>query len=175
MAATLTDASKPPLGQGDAKTLPVYKYEAPETVATGGVLREGGAAPKRSACRSNMDVTQGELDARTRSVAGGDDDRRAGLSPKLSVSVQSSRRSASFLPNIMTYRALASLNLDDAALKAQLDSNVNYALQRLYAQQNVDGGWGWFVQDDSDPLTTAYALIGLSEAQSAGLQRRATR
>ncbi len=37
-----TDASKPPLGQGDAKTLPVYKYEVPETVGTGGVLREGG-------------------------------------------------------------------------------------------------------------------------------------
>ena len=45
---------------------------------------------------------------------------------------------------------------------------MNYALQRLYAEQKVDGGWGWFVQDRSNPIVTAYALIGLVEAQKAG-------
>ena len=40
-----------------------------------------------------------------------------------------------------------------------------HALQRT---KHTDGGWGWFVQDDSNPLVTAYALIGLVEAQRSG-------
>ena len=71
----------------------------------------------------------------------------------------------------MTYRALAGWASTIAELKKQLDSSVNFALQRLYAQQKADGGWGWFVQDDSNPLTTAYALIGLAEAQRRGLSQ----
>jgi uncharacterized protein YfaS (alpha-2-macroglobulin family) len=43
---------------------------------------------------------------------------------------------------------------------------VSIALQRLYALQKVDGGWGWFAADISNPLTTAYALIGLVEARA---------
>ena len=39
---------------------------------------------------------------------------------------------------------------------------------QMNAQQKVDGGWGWFPQDDSNPIVTAYALIGLVEAQRAG-------
>ncbi len=82
-----TDASKPPLGQGDAKTLPVYKFEVPETVGTGGMLREAGQRTEGISLPSDMTVTQGELDDRTRSVAGGDHHRRLDLSAKLSVSV----------------------------------------------------------------------------------------
>ncbi len=163
----LTDASKPPLGQGDAKTLPVYKYEAPETVATGGVLREGGSTTESIALPTTMDVTQGqlalELDPSLAATT------IQGLDYLENYPYQSSEATVSrFLPNIMTYRALAGLKLDNATLKQQLDSNVNDALQRLYAQQKVDGGWGWYVQDVSDPLTTAYALIGLSEAKAQG-------
>ena len=36
---------------------------------------------------------------------------------------------------------------------------------RPRAQQHADGGWGWFIQDDSDPLVTSYAVIGLAEAR----------
>ncbi len=162
-----TDASKPTLGQGDAKTLPVYQYEAPETVGTGGVLRQGGSTTEAISLPHNMQVTQGELSIQ--------------LDPSLAATTidsldylqnypcQCTEQTVSlFLPNIMTYRALANLHLDNSTLKQQLDSNVNFALQRLYAQQHVDGGWGWFVQDDSNPLTTAYALIGLSEAKVQG-------
>ena len=162
-----TDASKPPLGQGDAKTLPVYKFEVPETVGTGGVLREGGQRTEGISLPQNMNVTQGELSIELDpSLAA---TTIEGLTYLQNYPYQCIEQTVSrFLPNIMTYRALASLNLDDAALKAQLDSNVNYALQRLYAEQKVDGGWGWFVQDNSNPLTTAYALIGLSEAKTQG-------
>ncbi len=163
----LTDASKPPLGQGDAKTLPVYKYEAPETVATGGVLRAAGSTTESIALPHDLNVTQGTLDLE--------------LDPSLAASslssldylrnypYQSTEATVStFLPNIMSYRALVSAKLDNAALKDQLDGAVNDALQKLYAQQHVDGGWGWSVQDNSDALVTAYALIGLSEAKTQG-------
>ncbi|MEO8392350.1 MAG: Ig-like domain-containing protein [Chloroflexota bacterium] len=163
----LTDASKPPLGQGSAKMLPVYKYEAPETVATGGLLRDAGSVTEAISLPRNMEVTQGtllvELDPSLAATTLG------GLDALKNDPNQSTEATVSrFLPNIMTYRALASLKLDNPTLKQQLDSNVNDALQRLYAQQKVDGGWGWFVQDESDPLTTAYALIGLSEAKAQG-------
>src|SRR5690606_25270098 len=60
-AGDLTDASKPPLGRGDARLLPVYRYEAPETVGTGGLLREGGDVTEAISLPSDMQVTQGEL------------------------------------------------------------------------------------------------------------------
>jgi uncharacterized protein YfaS (alpha-2-macroglobulin family) len=68
----------------------------------------------------------------------------------------------------MTYRALDELGLTDDVLRQELDTAVNFALQRLAAQQHSSGGWGWFVQDRPNPLTSAYALIGLVEARDSG-------
>ncbi len=162
-----TDASKPPLGQGDARLLPVYRYEVPETVGTGGLIRAGGDVTEAISLPRSYDVTHGELDIR--------------LQPSLAASTIESldylqnypyqcieQTVSRFLPNVMTYRALSGLGLDNPTLRQNLDTSVNQALQRLYAEQHVDGGWGWFIQDDSNPLTTAYALIGLAEAQKQG-------
>ncbi|MBC7810297.1 MAG: hypothetical protein H7175_04080, partial [Burkholderiales bacterium] len=162
-----TDASKPPLGQGEARLLPVYRYEVPETVGTGGVLREGGSRTEAIALPERFDVTQGELTVSLEaSLAATTID---GLTYLQNFPHQCTEQTVSrFLPNVMTYRALESLNLTDETLRQQLDFNVNFGLQRLYAQQKPDGGWGWFVQDQSNPLTTAYALIGLAEARNQG-------
>src|SRR5690606_21735672 len=72
------------------------------------------------------------------------------------------------LPNIMTDRALESLNLENPELEAQLEANVNYGMQRLLSEQQVIGGWGWLVRDEPNRLVTAYALIGLVEADAQG-------
>ncbi len=159
------DASKPPLGQGDQKLIPVYKYEVPETVGTAGVLREGGSVTE--AVTMPAGVTQGNLTVKIDpSLAATTID---GLEYLKNFPYQCIEQTVSrFLPNIMTYRALDSLGVANATLKADLESGVNFALQRLYAQQKSDGGWGWFVQDESNPLTTAYALIGLAEAKNSG-------
>ncbi len=159
------DASKPPLGQGDKKLLPVYKYEVPETVGTAGVLREGSSITEAVTIPSG--VTQGDLTVKIDpSLAATTID---GLEYLKNYPYQCIEQTVSrFLPNIMTYRALDSLDLTNDKLKADLESGVNFALQRLYAQQKPDGGWGWFVQDESNPLTTAYALIGLAEAKNSG-------
>lgn len=163
------DASKPPLGQGDARLIPVYRYEVFETVATAGALDEAGTVTESIVLATDFDVTQGNLTVRL------DTSLASGILRALDVlegyrwentEVTISR----FLPNLATYQALQRLNVEDADLRADLEVNINQALQRLYAAQKADGGWGWNVQDASDALTTAYALIGLSEASSAGWQ-----
>lgn len=162
-----TDASKPPLGQGDSQLLPVYKYEVPETVGTAGLLREGGSITEAISLPQRFDVTQGELTVQIDpSLAATTLDSLTYLRnfPHQCIEQTVSR----FLPNIMTFRALDSLGVANDTLRSQLEAGVNFAIQRLYAQQKADGGWGWFVQDPSNSLTTAYALIGLSEAKSSG-------
>ncbi len=159
------DASKPPLGQGEQKLLPVYKYEVPETVGTAGVLRDGGSVTEAISLPAG--VTQGDLSVKIDpSLAATTID---GLKYLQNYPYQCIEQTVSrFLPNVMTYRALDSLGVANAALKTDLESGVSFGLQRLYAQQKADGGWGWFVQDESNPLTTAYALIGLAEAKNSG-------
>jgi alpha-2-macroglobulin len=162
-----TDASRPPLGRGDDRLLPVYRYEAPEIVGTGGVLREGGAITEGIALPRRFEVTQGELTVNLEpSLAAASLEGLEALRdyPYLHIEAVISR----FLPNIMMFRALESLGITDEALESELNLEVQLAIQRLHGQQKVDGGWGWFVQDESNILVTAYALIGLSEARDAG-------
>ena len=163
------DASRPTLGQGEDQAIPVYRYEAPETVGTGGVLREGGAVTEAVALPRTMDVTQGELTVRLDpSLAATTVD---GLTYLKNFPYQCTEQTVSkFLPNVMTYRALKSLDLWNVELEAALRQEVNWALQRLYAQQHVDGGWGWWVNDASSPIVTAYVLLGLVEARDAGFE-----
>ena len=49
-----------------------------------------------------------------------------------------------FLPNAVTYRLFKQLGMDDPQLKASLETNLTAGLQRLYALQHLDGGWGWW-------------------------------
>jgi uncharacterized protein YfaS (alpha-2-macroglobulin family) len=162
-----TDASRPPLGQGENQLLPVYKYEAPETVGTAGVVREGGSRTEAIVLPKRFDVTQGELTIKVdQSLAATTLD---GLKYLRNFPYQCTEQTISrFLPNIMTFRALDSLGLADDNLRNDLNEGVMFAVQRLYAGQKVDGGWGWFRSDNSNPVITAYALIGLAEARDAG-------
>lgn len=161
------DASRPPLGQGDERLLPVYRYEAPETVGTGGVLRAGGSRTETILLPRRFAVTQGELTV----------SMEPSLAATMFYSMDSLRRYpyeniettiSRFLPDIMILRALSAFNVDIRNLRSRIDANVSIAVQRLYAQQKVDGGWGWYIQDRSNPMITAYALIALAEARREG-------
>ncbi len=162
-----SDASKPPLGQGDARLIPVYRFSVPEVVGTAGLLEDAETLTEAIVLPSDLDPTQGDLlISLEQSLAATTIESLEYLE---NFPYQCTEQTVSrFLPNIMTYRALESLNLDDAGLEQQLSTNVNFGLQRLLAQQHVDGGWGWFVNDRSNPLVSAYALIGLVEAQNQG-------
>ncbi|NDJ75176.1 MAG: SH3 domain-containing protein, partial [Chloroflexi bacterium] len=164
-----SDASKPPLGQGEERLLPVYKYEVPETVGTGGTLYgpEASGRTESIVLPRRFNVTQGELTVRIdRSLAAATIDGLDWLRnyPYYCTEQVISR----FLPNAVTVRALRDLGVENAELEANLDREVNFALQRLYSTQKSDGGWGWFSQDRSNPIVTAYAIIGLVEAENAG-------
>jgi uncharacterized protein YfaS (alpha-2-macroglobulin family) len=63
---------------------------------------------------------------------------------------------------------LKSAGISDPSLENNLQTQVNTALQRLYNWQNPDGGWGWWSSEKSDPLTSAYVVLGLVEAKDAG-------
>ncbi len=166
-AGDYQDATRPLLGDGDKHLLPIYRFEVPETVGTAGMLREGGSRTESINLPENWNITKGTLDIH--------------IEPSLAVTTVAGldhlnnypydcieQTVSKFLPNIMTYRALAALEIHDPTLKANLDRVVTQELQSLYTAQKSDGGWGWFIEEASNPLTTAYALIGLAEAKNQG-------
>ncbi len=161
------DAAKPALATGPDGTIPVYRYTAPDTVGTGGILREAGAKTEAVSLPPRLDTDQGALTVR--------------LEPSLAVAATDAfdylenfphqcieQTVSKFLPNAVTYRALRALDITDPMLEAGLAQAVEKAVAKLAQAQNPDGGWGWFGGMESDPLTTAYAALGLIEAREAG-------
>jgi len=72
------------------------------------------------------------------------------------------------VPNLQTVEALRSLGIPTEKFSAELPKMVKAGLDRLYALQREDGGWGWFDNDDVDPFMTACAVAGLAEAKRLG-------
>jgi uncharacterized protein YfaS (alpha-2-macroglobulin family) len=60
-----------------------------------------------------------------------------------------------FLPNVLTQQALRELGVVRPELEAALQTQVSVALQRLYAQQHADGGWGWWPTGETNGYLTA--------------------
>jgi len=165
-----TDASISPVALDFDGTLPVYRYEAPETVGTSGTLRDGGVRVEAILMPRNFDVRSGELDVKIdKSLAGVTNDSLTYLERDTRKYRECTPTLVHrFLPNIVTFRALNELGLAEPELKENLDDVVSEGLQELYARQRSDGSWGWCTQRYSDPVTTAFALIGLAEAQKQG-------
>jgi uncharacterized protein YfaS (alpha-2-macroglobulin family) len=162
-----TDASKPPLGQGDARTLPVHRYTAPTVVGTAGMLPEAGERQEQLVLPADADERRTELVVEVeRSLAA---PMVSGLDYLRNFPHQCVEQTVSrFLPNIMTYRALTALGIEDRELERNLTIQVSFGVQRLAALQRANGGWGWYGFSESDPLVSAYALIGLVEAREQG-------
>ena len=111
-----TDAAKSTVGQGDDQTLPVLRYEAPQTVGTGGAIGpEGGDRTEGIALSPRLKITQGVLDIRLI-------DRWQPVLLRHSICLKIYRVNlpntiSRFLPNLMTYRALKQLGLDTPELR----------------------------------------------------------
>jgi uncharacterized protein YfaS (alpha-2-macroglobulin family) len=162
------DAARSAAGEGEDKTLPVRRYTSPDKVTASGLIgKEGGQSVEGIVLPKNTNVQRGSLDIE--------------VSPSLAASTTSALKVlenyphqcveqtvSKFLPNLMTYRAFKELSLADDKMYIALDKSIREALQRLYNEQHSDGGWGWFVQEDSSTQTTAYTVIALSEAQKQG-------
>ncbi len=158
-AGDLTDALE--------MTLPVYRYSTPEVVATAGTIESDGERVEAVVLPSSFDPTQGELSIQL------DPSLAAGMTDSLDYlqhfPYECTEQTVSrFLPNVVTYRAFKELGLDKPDTETKLAGLVGVGLQRLYNQQHYDGGWGWWLADDSDPFLTAYVLLGMVEADRAG-------
>ncbi|MEE8390184.1 MAG: alpha-2-macroglobulin family protein, partial [Anaerolineae bacterium] len=148
-------------------TLPVYRYSTPEVVATAGYFDADGQRLEAVVLPPSYDPTQGELSVHVDpSLAAGMVD---GLDYLERYPYECTEQTVSrFLPNVVTYRAFKELGLDRPDLEKRLPELVSTGLQRLYNQQHYDGGWGWWVVDESDPFLTAYVLLGMIEAERGG-------
>jgi uncharacterized protein YfaS (alpha-2-macroglobulin family) len=162
----LTDASKPTLATGPDGTIPVLHYSAPDIVGTAGQLIGASARTEGILLPPNIDTTQGTL--------------KVELAPSLAAAMQdgldylehfeyecTEQTVSRFLPNVLTYKALSELNLEDPELEGRLEELVAQGLQRLYNQQHYDGGWGWWSTSESNTQVTAWVLLGLDKAAEA--------
>ncbi|RME49107.1 MAG: hypothetical protein D6796_05370, partial [Caldilineae bacterium] len=150
-----------------ALSLPVYRHSTPETTGTAGVLDADGARLEGIALPARYDPSQGGLTVKIEpSLAAG---MRGGLKYLEHFPYECTEQTVSrFLPNVVTYRAYRQLGLDNPQLAEKLPALVSTGLQRLYAQQHPDGGWGWWSTEESNPYLTAYVVLGMVEAERAG-------
>ncbi len=77
---------------------------------------------------------------------------------------------SSFLPNLIVSQALKDVKSTSIRNSNDLGKKVQKGLDRLYAYQHNDGGWGWWKNDQSDPFMTAYVVSGLALAKQNGYQ-----
>jgi alpha-2-macroglobulin len=155
------------LYDGREDSLPVYRYSTAEVVATAGQLSEAGQRQEIVQLPRVLDQRQGELTVQIDgSLTAATQDALQYLEhyPYECVEQTVSR----FLPNVLTWRTLDEMGIERPELRQKLSQVVGVGLQRLYAQQHYDGGWGWWVADESDPYLTAYVLHGMLEAHRAG-------
>jgi uncharacterized protein YfaS (alpha-2-macroglobulin family) len=154
------------LYDGREDTMPVYRYSTPEVVATSGTVSEAGLRQEIIQMPRVYDVSQGELVVQVDgSLAAATGDALDYLKhyPYECVEQTVSR----FLPNVVTWQALTEMGIERPDLRQNLAQMVGVGLQRLYAEQHYDGGWGWWATDKSDTYLTAYVLQGMLEAHRA--------
>ncbi|RPI17369.1 MAG: hypothetical protein EHM58_09445 [Ignavibacteriae bacterium] len=76
-----------------------------------------------------------------------------------------------FVPAIVVNNILKDLQLPtDGYLTYRLPVVLKQGLAKLYSNQHYDGGWGWWINDKSNPFMTAYVLYGLSLAKKGGYE-----
>lgn len=159
----LFDASKPTLGQGDAQLIPIYRYVAPEVVATSGDLEgagirvEGIGVPRRfGAVAADLDVSV------TPSLM-------ASFAPALNALEdpdQPDREIAAgwatrLIANAAVLRALRAADTQ-ADLQSVLLGRIQRAVRALNSLQAGDGGWGYWVDGPSDERLTDLIVIALT-------------
>jgi uncharacterized protein YfaS (alpha-2-macroglobulin family) len=160
-----SDTSKPAVGTLSDQGIPVKTFTVKETVGTSGILLNAnsvmeGFSPPESAEKAELvvEISPSLASSWTNALSFLED------FPYLCMEQTVSR----FLPNLLASQVLQSIPSASPALQADLDRQVNSALQRIYAAQNYDGGWGWWGGSDSDPQTSAYVVLGLIEAGKSG-------
>ncbi len=159
----LSDITTP--SNGD---IPVLKYLAKQTFSTSGLIENVGESLEVISLPASIDPTEGSLIVSLASSLAG------AILPGLEVLEANSYENiestvSRFLPNLETYRAVHQFGLKVPELESSLDRNLEDALFKLAASQNYDGGWGWTSGRESNPMVSAYALLGWARANQIGM------
>jgi alpha-2-macroglobulin len=164
-----SDGSTPPMATLPGGGLPVYRYEVNERTGTSGLLAGAGAVVESIGLPlyPEWEIGQAQVTVSLApSLAAAMTD---GLSYLEHFPYECTEQTVSrFLPNVLSGRALREAGVLDPALEANLQEQVTLAMQRLYSRQRRDGGWPWWERGESDPLVTAYVVLGMVEAHEAG-------
>ncbi|HDQ72965.1 MAG TPA: hypothetical protein ENN19_12855 [Chloroflexi bacterium] len=171
VSGTYADAAKPRLTTGPAGSLPIYRYSAPDIVGTAGQLVEGGSRTETILLPDTFDDRRGQLTLKLdTSLATSMQD---GLKYLRHYPYKCTEQTVSrFLPNVLTFHALESLGIERPQLAERLPGLVGVGLEKLYREQNPDGGWGWWYNPrdwHSNPYLSAYVVFSLVKAQQAGI------
>ena len=171
VSGELSDAARPRLTTGPEGTLLVYRYTAPEIVGTGGQLVGEGSRTEIVALPPKYDDRRGELSVRLDpSLAAA---MKEGLEYLEHFPYECTEQVVSrFLPNVLTYRALKKLGIEDSELAEKLPGLLAVGLEKLYLQQHADGGWGWWSSNRSSSYLTAYVAFALNKIKEAGFEVR---
>lgn len=73
-----------------------------------------------------------------------------------------------FVPDMAAAQVFKDLKIGSLERSEKLEKFVQAGLERIFALQNRDGGWGWWRRDGSHPLMTAYVVWGLGRAKELG-------
>ncbi len=154
--------------QSDAveTTLPVHRYSTPAVVGSSGQVGPNESRLELFRLPPNADPTRGELVVKLEpSLAAG---MLGSLDYLEHYPYECTEQTVSrFLPNVVTFEALQKLGISRPELAIPLAQQVGVGLQRLYAGQHVDGGWGWWAKDASDPTVSSYVVLGMARAKQA--------
>jgi uncharacterized protein YfaS (alpha-2-macroglobulin family) len=171
ISGEFSDAARPRQTANLDGTLPVYRYSVPEVLGTGGQLEAAGSRTEAVVLPQQIDASQGELTIRI------DPSLAAGLTESLKALENPEYESvealvSSFLPNLLTARALQQLGIQNQELANRLPTLTSDAMNRLIAAQRPDGGWSWWTtpryETNSNPHLSAYVLFGLLQAKNSG-------
>lgn len=160
------DASRPVQGR-----IPIVAFSAPQAFATAGVLDEGGERLELVSLPRSFEPLGGHLRLEMASSLAGV--AFEGLEVLEGYEHESIEYTVShFLPNLEILRVIQEFGLDEPELRDRLDARVRASMERLGQGQNYDGGWGWYtgVNSESNPVISAYVLMGLVHAEQAGYQ-----
>jgi len=145
-------------------TLPIKSYSVPEVVATSGQAKD--TASEKIVLPKELDPMQGAASV-SFSPSLGSDSINA-LPYLLTYPYYCTEQITSrLLPAVFVHRILQNAKIDKSGLleTKQLVDVINDGIQRLNNQQHADGGWGWWIEYESDTFLTAYAFLALSEAK----------
>jgi alpha-2-macroglobulin len=164
-----SDATKPTFGIGPNNELPVYRYTGQDIVGTAGMLEGSSRQVEAILLPTGVDTRQGEVAVElSPSLAAAMLDGLQALNDEPFLPVCAHAVVDRLLPNLATRQAISSLSLDEPQLASDLDGLIRTALAQLAAQQLTDGSWGWCGSQTSDPWLTAYTVLALTQAETAG-------